>query len=32
MAICNVGTGNGAKAVADLLMFDSTLITLEALG
>jgi Ran GTPase-activating protein (RanGAP) involved in mRNA processing and transport len=29
---CHVGSGDGAKAVADLLMFNSTLVTLDLRG
>ena len=32
MGWCNVGADDGAKAVADLLMFNSTLVTLDLRG
>ena len=32
MALCNVGKDDGAKAFADLLMFNSILIPLEYLS
>ena len=32
MGWCNVGAEDGAKAVADLLMFNSTLVTLDLRG